>query len=226
MKRVALVLCVMLMTAAAARAAVFERYLSPDRPEDRAIMAYMKLDQAGTATSNDLAELGVLLLHKGFPKDAERYLDRALDLNRDNFEARYRLGLVYQREGNFRKAVRCYKKVLKQRPGHSYARFMLALAEEQAGHRRAAVHDYAKAYHHDPALALPDQNPLVLDSRLQTSAQLLFYKNEVRRQTLKVTYLDPAAVRDMMAARPAPAGPVLPAPRPTPAPRGPGGLRR
>ena len=223
MRRVALVLLV-LMTAAAARAAVFERYLSPDRPADRAIMGYMKLDEAGKATSGDLAELGVLLLHKGFPKDAERYLDRALDLDRDNFEARYRLGLVYQREGDFRKAVRCYKRVLKQRPGHSYALFMLALAEEQSGHRSAAIRNYAKAYRYDPALALPDQNPLVLDSSLQTSAQLVRYKNDVRRETLKVTFIDPAAVREMMAARPQePAR--APEAVPTPPVKG-GGVRR
>ncbi len=222
MRRVAMVLAVV-MTAAAAQAAVFERYLSPDRPADRAIMAYMKLDEAGKATSRDLAELGVLLLHKGFPKDAERTLDRALDLDRENFEARYRLGLVYQREGDFRKAVRCYKRVLKQRPGHAYARFMLALAEEQSGHRRAAIRDYAKAYHFEPALALADQNPLVLESRLQTEAQITRYRNEVRRETLKVTFIDPAAVRDMMAVRPPE---PAPAPQPAPAPPGKGGVRR
>jgi len=214
--------------AGGAGSAIFERYLHADRPADRAILGYLQLDQEGKATSRDLAELGVLLLDKGFPKDAERYLRKALAKDKENFEARYRLGLVLQRQGQYREAIRCYKKVVRQRPGHAYARFMLALAEERAGRRTAAIRDYAKAYRFAPDLAVPAKNPLLYDSKLQIEAQIERYRFEVATETLKVEAIDPAAVARMMSALPggqpdrpvqvAPGG-VATAPAPTPTPQ-------
>ena len=104
-------------------------------------MNYMALDKAGKATSTDLANLGVLILEKGFPNDAEHYLREALKLDEGNYEAAYRLGLVLQRQGHDHKAMRYYKKTLKVRPGFAEARFMLALAEERGGLRDAAITD-------------------------------------------------------------------------------------
>ncbi len=206
-------------------AAVFERYLHADRPADRAILGYLERDRQGTATSRDLAELGVLLLAKGFPKDAERYLRKAIAKDRDNFEAIYRLGLVLQRQGAHRQAIRCYKKVVAMRPGHAYARFMLAMAEEQAGRRRAAIRDYAKAFRFTPELADYAKNPLLYDSKLQTEAQLVRYRQEVASATLAVTAIDPAAVARMMAAVEGATAPAAQAPaergRTTPTPEPP-----
>jgi len=201
--------------------AVFERYLSPEVPEDRAILNYLALAEQGQATSDDLAELGVLLLDKGFPKDAERYLEAAVDADKENVEALYRLGLVRQRMGKEGSAIRCYRKVVNQRPGHAYASFMLALAEEKRGRRDAAVYHYAKAYRHQPALANPVVNPLVYDSHLQSEALLLRYERDVAAASIAVPQLDPAAVRAMMAALPeteAAAPAVPPAAQPTPQP--------
>lgn len=206
MRRLVLVLAIVSM-AAAAGAAVFERFLSTDRPEDRAILAYMAMDEAGNASAANLADLGVLLLHKGFPNDAEEYLKRAVKLDKENAEVRYRLGLVLQRQGKYRQAIKQYRKVAKLRPGHAYSRFMLALAEERAGNRDAAVYDYAKAYKHAPELADPAKNPLVLDSALQVEAQLLRYRREVESDTIEVGAIDPEAVREMMAVQPAPEAP-------------------
>jgi tetratricopeptide (TPR) repeat protein len=191
---------------------VFERFLSPDRPKDRAIMDYMALEQAGKATSTDLANLAVLILEKGFPNDAEHYLREALKLDEDNYEATYRLGLVLQRQGHNLKAARCYKKVLKARPGYAEARFMLALAEERCGLRDAAIDDYVRAYRHAPDLANPDVNPLVLDSHLQVEASLMYYQKSVEASTLKVTPIDPAAVRQMMQVNAARSGTPVPEP--------------
>jgi tetratricopeptide (TPR) repeat protein len=212
-----------LVVAASAPGAVFERFLSPDQPKDRVIMEYMALEKAGKATSMDLANMGVLILEKGFPHDAERYLRKALKADKHNYEAAYRLGLVLQRERRDREAVRYYKRTVKERPGYAEARFMLALAEERCGRRRAAIHDYVRAYRHNPGLANPDINPLVYDSRLQTEAMLGHYKETVVSSTLKVTEVDPDAVRRMMEAfapeaRPTPqARPVSP---PTVTPQG------
>jgi tetratricopeptide (TPR) repeat protein len=199
----------------AAPGMVFERFLSPDNPKDQAIMSYMALEKAGKATSSDLANLGVLILEKGFPNDAEHYLRQALKLDPDNYEAAYRLGLVLQRQGHDFKAARYYKKTLKSRPGYAPARFMLALAEERCGRRDAAIADYVEAYRHAPDLANPDVNPLVYDSRLQTEVSLKYYRETVVASTLKVTPIDPEAVRQMMQVKAALAG--TPAAEPTPA---------
>lgn len=193
-----------------AAAAVFERYLSPDKPADRAILAYHELAKTGKASSRDLAELGVLLLAKGFPDDAERFLRDALKVDPDNFEAAYRLGLVLQRMGRDKDAVRFYRSVVQQRPGHAYARFMLALAEERSGRRHAAIDDYAKAYRFMPELSDPAKNPLVLDSRLQDLAQLRHYREAQLAATLKVDAIDPEAVHRMMEVRPPEATPPPP----------------
>jgi tetratricopeptide (TPR) repeat protein len=224
-----------LMLAASAPAMVFERFLSPERPADRAIMSYMALEKAGKATSTDLANLGVLILEKGFPRDAEHYLRAALKLDGDNYEAAYRLGLVLQRQGHDLKAMRYYKRTLKARPGYAQARFMLALAEERCGRRDTAIRDYVRAYRHAPDLANPDLNPLVYDSRLQTEVALAYYREKAVTSTLKVTLIDPAAVRQMMlvhaahegpqAAQATPGAPTQAQPTPQPAAPTPGGPR-
>jgi tetratricopeptide (TPR) repeat protein len=213
MRRLALAV-VLLGISNSAPAAVVERFLSPDRPLDRVIMKYMELDREGKATSMDLANLGVLVLEKGFVHDAEDYLRKALKLDKHNYEAAYRLGLVLQRDGRDREAVPYYKLTVKQRPGYAQARFMLALAEERCGRRQAAIRDYVRAYRHAPDLANGRINPLVYDSRLQTEAMLEHYRETVPSTTLAVTEVDPEAVRRMMEA-------LAPEARPTPPPAGP-----
>ncbi len=190
---------------------VFERFLSTDRPVDRAVLAYLDRERNGTASSRDLTELGVLLVGKGFPEDAEEYFEKALELDKKNADAAYRLGLVRQRMGKDRAAARAYRKVIRMRPGYAPARFMLAFAEERSGRRDRAIFDYAKAYKHMPELADPAKNPLVLDSRLQTEAQLLRYRREIGANTLNVAPVDPAAVKLMMEVRPQPTAPPVPA---------------
>ncbi len=208
---------VWLLAASAASAAVFERFLDPNQPRDRAIAAYVELEKAGKAQSNDLAELAVLLVEKGFPQDGERYLRKALKLDKRNVEARYRLGLILQRLGKDREAARQYRRVIASRPGFAEAQFMLGLALERCGRRWAAVRAYAKAYKHNPQLADPAKNPLVLDSKLQTQALLARYRREVAGSTLPLSPLDPAAVRRMMLAKPASEKPA-PEPPPSAAP--------
>lgn len=214
------VLCLLgVLWAGVSGAAVFERFLDPNVPRDRAILGYLQLEKEGKAKSNDLAELAVLLVEKGFPQDGEAYLRKALKLDKNNVEARYRLGLVFQRLGRHWAAAREYKRVIKARPGFAEAQFMLGLALERSGHRRAAIKAYAKAYKHNPALADAAKNPLVLDSKLQTQAQLVRYRRDVASATLKLQPLDPQAVRQMMLVKP-PATPPVPQPAPAPSDKG------
>jgi tetratricopeptide (TPR) repeat protein len=184
-------------------------------------MNYMALEKAGKATSSDLANLGVLIFEKGFPRDAEHYLRQALKLDGDNYEAAYRLGLVLQHQGHDFKAMWYYKKTLRARPGYAQARFMLALAEERCGLRSAAIDDYMRAYRRAPDLANAELNPLVYDSDVQTEVAIRYYQQTVTASTLKVTPIDPASVRQMMQIRAAKAGgqPAQPASQVQPEPQ-------
>jgi tetratricopeptide (TPR) repeat protein len=218
-----LAVVVLLGLAPTAQPAPFERYLSADRPEDRAIMAYMELDASGKATSMDLTEMAVLLVNKGFSHDAEDYLKAALKKDKHNFEAAYRLGLVLQRQGHYYRACHWYRRTLKERPGHGPARFMLALAQERAGRRWASINNYKRAYRHAPDLADPAKNPLVLESRLQTEALIKTYQEKSGKATHHVLPVDALAVQRMSLAvpvlaqgqameAPAPAAPAAKAP--------------
>jgi tetratricopeptide (TPR) repeat protein len=190
------------LVAAVALGAGFERLLSPDRPGDRAILNYLALAKAGKASSMDLANLGVLLLDKGYPADAEHYLRAALKADKHNFEAAYRLGIVLQREDKPHKATHYYLWALDERPTFAQAWFMLAFAEERCRRRGDAIRDYVHAYQLAPELANPAVNPLVLDSRLQTEAQLARYRHEAATLTMKTGAPDPIGLRRMMDATP------------------------
>lgn len=188
--------------------------LSPDRPEDRAILRYLDRAEAKTATAAELTDLGVLLANSGRLEDAEHWLRQAVRADKHSFDARYRLGLVLERRGEPRDAARAFAAALDEKPDDPYARFMLAFASERAGSRHGAIDDYAKAYMIMPALANPETNPLVLDSKLQVAATAAAYEKRVAAGAFAVTQVDPAAVKAMMVALP----PPTPTPAPTPAP--------
>jgi tetratricopeptide (TPR) repeat protein len=241
--------CVVGLLVAALAASVsggdLESTLSPDRPQDRAILNYLALANAETATAADLTELGVLLAATNRLSDAEHWLRKAVKADKHSFAAWYRLGLVQQRQGRSHDAAETFARALREQPEDPYARFMLALAEERCGSQSAAIADYARAFHVLPDLASPHHNPLVLDSTLQTEASLRYYLETVAAGTMPITVLDRAAVKAMMEARPAPAAktkpetaagpekpppaetiPVptpAPTPKPTPPPGAPGG---
>lgn len=200
-----LVMAVLLGLAAGGHAAPFERYLSGDQPADRAIMAYMELEKSGKATSMDLTEMAVLLVNKGFPNDALDALKAALDKDKHNHEAAYRMGLILQRQGHYFRACYWYRRTLKERPGYGPARFMLALAQERQGRRYASIRNYKRAYRHAPDLADPAKNPLVQVSRLQTEALIESYREKVGKATHHVLPVDAAAVQRMMLTVPSPA---------------------
>jgi len=213
------VLTIMMILALGAPApANLEKVLSPSRPLDRAILGYLELAEGGQATAEDLTELGVLLLERGFPVEAERHLRAAIKLDKHSFAARYRLGLALHRQGRILDAARAYHRALQENGTDPYARFMLAVAEEQLGRTSTAVDDYVAAFRVMPELAEPARNPLVLDSHLQVQAQLDLHRVTVTTTTFAATPVDPAAVRRMMETRPAPP-PPSPSPTPTPTPQ-------
>ena len=120
-------------------------------------------------------ELGTLLVQKGFPRDAEREFERAVDVNGKYYPAWYNLGLVRAARGDEMGAHRAFAKTVAVKPGHPAALFQLGMVEEKRGHMDRAVDLYAKAFAINPSLLDVQVNPRILDSKLASLAVLKNY---------------------------------------------------
>ncbi|HEX7152422.1 MAG TPA: tetratricopeptide repeat protein [Thermoanaerobaculia bacterium] len=143
-------------------------------------------------------QLGMLLLQKGFPKDAEVEFERAVEADGDFHAAWYNLGLIRAANGNDAGARRAFARTVDEKPGHAAAHFQLGLIEEQNGDEADAIHHYAKAYSINGSLLDVRVNPRILDSKLTHLALLKMYKTTHTRQTLQFQpapngYVDPNA---------------------------------
>lgn len=141
-------------------------------------------------------ELGALLLRKGFPKDAEREFERAVNADGDFYPAWYNLGLIRAANGDEMGARRALRRTVSLKPGHATALFQLGLIEEKNGNNESAIKYYAKAYKINPALTYVRVNPRILDSKLTHLALLRNYPNKQNRDSMQfqgapVGYQDP-----------------------------------
>ncbi|MDP9191766.1 MAG: hypothetical protein M3P06_08685 [Acidobacteriota bacterium] len=156
--------------------------------------------------------LGALLLDKGFPKDAEREFESAVNANRKFYPAWYNLGLVRAASGDELGARRAFRRTVSLKPGHAPALFQLGLVEEKNHHSDRAIRLYAKAYTINPALLRVDVNPRILDSKLTHLALIRMYPTEHSRRTMQFQGVPSYGASS---ASPAP----TPAPSPQPAPK-------
>ncbi|HEX8616463.1 MAG TPA: tetratricopeptide repeat protein [Thermoanaerobaculia bacterium] len=140
--------------------------------------------------------LGALLVEKGFPRDAEREFERAVNADDNYYPAWYNLGLVRAANGNEVGARRAFRETVDLKPGHAAALFQLGLVEEQRQHRERAIELYAKAYSINPALMDVRVNPRVLDSDLTHLALLRMYPGEHTRRSMQFQGGASAASRD------------------------------
>jgi tetratricopeptide (TPR) repeat protein len=129
-------------------------------------------------------ELGSLLVQKGFPKDAEREFERAVDADGSFYPAWYNLGLVRASAGEELGARRAFRNAVEHKPGHAQALFQLGLIEEQRQNNERAVELYAKAFRIEPALLAVRVNPRILDSKLVHRAMLALYPTEHDRRSM------------------------------------------
>ncbi len=129
--------------------------------------------------------LGTLLMEKGFPKDAERELERAINTDRKYYPAWYNLGLVRASRGDELGARRAFGRTVALKPGHAAALFQLGLIEETRNHTDRAVALYAKAFGINPALLDVDVNPRILDSKLTHLAILKLYPASHARDSMQ-----------------------------------------
>lgn len=130
-------------------------------------------------------ELGALLMQKGFPKDAEREFERAINADRHFFPAWYNLGQVRAARGDENGARRAFRNTIAQKPGHAQALFHLGLVEEKRRNIDRAVELYAKAFSINPALMAVSVNPRILDTELVDLALLKLYPTEHDRRSMQ-----------------------------------------
>ena len=193
-------------TAAEYEAPFYGKYLNTGSALDARInrtLAALRTDPSSPQLHN---ELGTLLVQKGFPKDAEREFERAINLDGSYHEAWYNLGLVRAARGDEGGARRAYMAAVDHKPGHALALFQLGLIEEKLKHVDRAVDLYAKAIRINPKLLDVAVNPRVLDTELIHLALLRNYQTTHERESMQF--------QGVGARRATP--PQAPSPQPTP----------
>ncbi len=163
----------------------YAKYLNTGSALDAQIndtLAALRADPGSPTLHN---ELGQLLVRKGFPKDAEREFERAINEDSDFYPAWYNLGLVRASRGDAHGARRAFYATIADKPGHANALFQLGLIEEKRQNHDRAVALYAKAYAINPALLHVRTNPRILDSKLTHLALLELYPNTQTRGTMQ-----------------------------------------
>lgn len=184
---------------AAEKDPIFVRWLVAGDPGDEAIREYWERSKNGTLSAAGEVDLGTMLFLRGYPKDAIRAFQRAVDLDPELPDAWLRTGLVHQRRGEVQQARRAYRKCLNIRPGSGWCNFYAGLLEEQEGHPSKALKLYRRAYKHAPELADPVINPEVLYSNLQLGAALRQSASERFENLAPLAYLEPDEMRRVRA---------------------------
>ena len=163
----------------------YAKYLNTGSNLDAAInrtLEGLRADPNNAQLHNDL---GALLVQKGFPKDAEREFERAINIDKGFHQAWYNLGLVRAARGDESGARRAYAATIHHKPGHPHALFQLGLIEEKLKHTDRAVELYAKALSINPRMIDPGFNPRVMDSKLIHLALIKLYPNAHDRMSMQ-----------------------------------------
>lgn len=199
----------------------YGRYMDPANPTDREILTRVDALRQSPDSAPLHNELGSLLLHRRFPKDAEIEFRRATFSDPDFYPAWYNLALVRLSRDDVAGADQALRRTLDLRPGHAQAHFQLGLIEEQRGRRERAVNHYAQAFTINRALLDVRVNPQILDSELVDLALLKLYPtshitHSIRFQNAPQGYRQDDVSSDASAGAPSPQ--ALPEDIVTPAP--------
>ena len=162
----------------------YAKYTNTGSDVDAAINATLDGLRANPDSPALHNELGSLLVQKGFPKDAEREFERAINADRTFYPAWYNLGLVRAAADDHMGARRAFRNTVEHKPGHSQALFQLGLIEEERGNIERAVSLYAKAFRINPALMAVRVNPRIIDSKLVHRALIEMYPTEHERRSM------------------------------------------
>lgn len=199
----------------------YAKYLNTGSALDAEMQRVLDELRANPSSAELHNDLGAMLVEKGFPKDAAREFERAVDADGKYYPAWYNLGLVRAANGDELGARRALQRTVSLKPGHSAALFQLGLIEEKRFHSDRAIELYAKAYSINPKLLDVAVNPRVLDSSLTDLALIRMYKAEHTKESLQ--FQDAPVFAGVTIVPPAPNGTSAPrmndAPSPQPAPR-------
>ncbi|HVE73137.1 MAG TPA: tetratricopeptide repeat protein [Thermoanaerobaculia bacterium] len=177
----------------------YAKYLNTGSALDAQInrtMAGLQVDPNNAQLHNDL---GALLVQKGFPKDAEREFERAVNADRKHYQAWYNLGLVRAARGDEGGARRAYRATIDNKPGHPQALFQLGLIEEKLRHTDKAIDLYAKALKINPRMIEPGVNPRVMDSKLMHLVLIRLYPTAHDRHSMQFQGVAGAGTRRVTA---------------------------
>jgi len=177
-----------------AKQPVFVSWLVADDPGDQTILHYWERYELEELSPTEMVDLGTMLFYRGYPKDAIRVLETALDQDEELFEAWFRIGLVEHQQGNLRDARIAYKRCLKILKGHGWCNFYLGLLEEQEGHGKTAMGYYRAAFRYAPKLADREVNPELASSDLSLGAWLMMAQDNAFKSSLPMSYLHPNRV--------------------------------
>jgi tetratricopeptide (TPR) repeat protein len=162
-----------------------QRYLNPSDPQDQRIQQAIEALRANPGSAPLHNEYGTLLSQKGFPKDAEREFERAINSNSRYYPAWYNLGLMREARGDSAGARHAFKRTVHYKPGHAAALFQLGLMEEKRKNFDTAIDYYAKAFRINHALLDVRVNPRIVDTNLAHLALIRAYPNDHTRQSLE-----------------------------------------
>lgn len=197
----------------------YAKYLDTGSALDAQIQRTLEAVRQNPGSARLHSDLGTLLVQKGFPKDAEREFERAVNADSHYYPAWYNLGLVRASRGEEFGARHAFRRTIAYKPGHAAALFQLGMIEEKRQNTGRAIELYAKAYGINPGLLDIRVNPRILDSRLTALALLKMYPKTHERQSMQF-HGAPSGYREPVPQQaPSPEAPpakiVPPAPPPT-----------
>ena len=188
----------------------YAKYLNTGTALDAQISRTLEALRANPESAQLHNDLGALLVQKGFPKDAEREFERAINLDGRYYQAWYNLGLVRAARGDEGGARRAYRATIHHKPGHPPALFQLGLIEEELQHIDRAVELYAKAITINPKMLDVAVNPRVLDTKLIHLALLKAYPTSHERMSMQFLGVAGAGSRRVTAPPQAPSPQAAP----------------
>ncbi len=182
-----------------AKQPIFVSWLVADDPGDQTILHYWERYEQEELSATEMVDLGTMLFYRGYPKDAVRILENALDQDEELYEAWFRIGLVEHQQGNLRDARIAYKRCLKLLKGHGWCNFYLGLLEEQEGHGKKAMEYFRAAFRYAPVLADREINPEMASSDLSLGAWLMMAQENAFKSSLPMPFLHPNRVNKVKA---------------------------
>jgi tetratricopeptide (TPR) repeat protein len=147
------------------RGYVWSALRSPKRSPARAVAAYSRFLQAMPHSVTALNNRGYALIQLGRLGEAERDLDRALELDPDYIYALTNRGSLLTRRGELAGAIRDLDRAQRLNPGYIWIYLNRGAAYELLGNYERAREDYVTATGLDEDSALPYRRRAMLEMR-------------------------------------------------------------